>query len=207
MKATEGKIGRVFVLRLEDGDVVPDCIEAFAAEKGIRTGFVSMTGGVGSGEIVVGPHDKDQRPLEPIKVKINEAHEVNALGIIACDSQGKPTLHIHGSFGRQGTTITGCMRSGVKTWLVGEALVYEIVGAEVVRSLDPSCGFELLQVAGAPVHAPVAKTEVEPASPAPVAAESKPEPEKSPESATAAQTAKPAERRSRVMLYFNAELC
>ena len=35
MKASEGKIGRVFVVRLEDGDVVPDCIERFAAEKSI----------------------------------------------------------------------------------------------------------------------------------------------------------------------------
>ena len=26
MKASEGHIGRVFVLRLEDGDVIPDCI-------------------------------------------------------------------------------------------------------------------------------------------------------------------------------------
>jgi len=27
MKATEGRIGRVFVMRLEHGDKVPDCIE------------------------------------------------------------------------------------------------------------------------------------------------------------------------------------
>jgi len=35
MKACEGHIGRVFVIRLEDGDMVPECIERFAAEKGI----------------------------------------------------------------------------------------------------------------------------------------------------------------------------
>jgi len=34
MKACEGKIGRVFVVRLEDGDVVPECIERFARKKG-----------------------------------------------------------------------------------------------------------------------------------------------------------------------------
>lgn len=36
MIASEGRLGRVFVLRLEDGDRVPDCIEAFAAERGRR---------------------------------------------------------------------------------------------------------------------------------------------------------------------------
>jgi uncharacterized protein len=29
MKATEGRIGRVFIIRLEDGDIVPGCIEKF----------------------------------------------------------------------------------------------------------------------------------------------------------------------------------
>jgi len=34
MKASEGRIGRVFVIRLDDGDVVPECIERFAGRKG-----------------------------------------------------------------------------------------------------------------------------------------------------------------------------
>ncbi|KDR94128.1 hypothetical protein SAMN02745945_00812 [Peptoclostridium litorale DSM 5388] len=33
MKATEGKLGRVFVIRLEEGDILPDCIEEFASVK------------------------------------------------------------------------------------------------------------------------------------------------------------------------------
>jgi predicted DNA-binding protein with PD1-like motif len=36
MKASEGKIGRVFILRLEDGDVVPGAIEKFAVAKKIN---------------------------------------------------------------------------------------------------------------------------------------------------------------------------
>jgi len=38
MKACEGRIGRVFVMRLEDGDMVPQCIERFAEEKGVSVG-------------------------------------------------------------------------------------------------------------------------------------------------------------------------
>ncbi len=47
MKASEGRIGRVFMVRLEDGEVVPGCVERSAAEKGIVTGQVILIGGIG----------------------------------------------------------------------------------------------------------------------------------------------------------------
>ncbi|MCC8180368.1 MAG: hypothetical protein LIP23_05595 [Planctomycetes bacterium] len=40
MKASEGKIGRVFMLRLEDGDKIPQAIEQFAVENGILSAQV-----------------------------------------------------------------------------------------------------------------------------------------------------------------------
>ena len=54
MKACEGQMGRVFVVRLEDGDIVPGCIERFAEEKGISVGHAILVGGIGDGEVVVG---------------------------------------------------------------------------------------------------------------------------------------------------------
>ncbi len=128
MKASEGKIGRVFVLRLEDGDEVPGSIERFAAEKGIKTGHVVLIGGIGSGRVVVGPKESDRMPPEPVMLPVEGAHEVEGVGIIAPDREGKPRLHIHASLGRGGKTLTGCLRPGVKTWLVGEAVIYEIIG-------------------------------------------------------------------------------
>jgi len=65
MKASEGRMGRVFVVRLEDGDVLPDCIERFAAEKGISVGHVILVGGIGSGEVVVGPRNSGEMPPNP----------------------------------------------------------------------------------------------------------------------------------------------
>ena len=146
MKATEGIIGRVFVIRLEDGDVVPDCIERFAQEKGISVGHVILIGGVGSGEIVVGPRDSDEIPPEPMLLPIDGAHEVAGVGIIAPDKDGKPVLHIHAALGRSGQTMTGCLRPGVKTWLVGEAIIYEITGTKAARLPDKKSGFELLEM-------------------------------------------------------------
>jgi len=42
LKYLEGRLGRVFVIRLEEGDIVPDCIEEFAGNKNISIAHVSL---------------------------------------------------------------------------------------------------------------------------------------------------------------------
>lgn len=37
--------------------------------------------------------------------------------------RGQPKLHLHAALGRSGKTTTGCLRPGVKTWLVGEVII------------------------------------------------------------------------------------
>lgn len=146
MKAIEGKLGRVFIIRLEDGDVIPDCIEKFAGEKGISVAQVIMIGGIGGGQIVVGPRRSDEMPPEPMVLPVDGAHEVVGLGVIAPDEKRKPMLHMHASLGRAGKTTTGCLRPGVTAWLVVEAIIIEVVGTNATRMLDRKTGFELLQV-------------------------------------------------------------
>jgi predicted DNA-binding protein with PD1-like motif len=146
MKASEGHIGRVFVLRLEDGDIVPSCLERFAAEKGIAVGHVILVGGIGGGEVVVGPRKSEEMPPDPVLLPVDGAHEVVGVGVLAPDKDGKPVLHIHAALGRSGQTLTGCLRPGVSTWLVGEAIIYEIVGTSAKRLPDKDSGFNLLEV-------------------------------------------------------------
>ena len=146
MKASEGKIGRVFVVRLEDSDVVPTCLERFAEEKGISVGHVILIGGIGDGAVVVGPRDSSEMPPQPMLLPIDGAHEVVGIGILAPGEDSKPVLHIHAALGRSGQTITGCLRPGVTTWLVGEAIIYEITGANVARRPDKESGFNLLEM-------------------------------------------------------------
>ncbi|MFH1650535.1 MAG: PPC domain-containing DNA-binding protein [Chloroflexota bacterium] len=146
MKASEGRLGRVFVLRLEDGDVIPDCLEQFAAGQGIRVAQVVLVGGVGSGEIVAGPRRTEEMPPDPLLLPVDGAHEVVGAGIIAPDKDGKPVLHIHAALGRAGKAAAGCLRPGVKTWLVAEAIVTEITGAKAARLPDERSGFDLLEV-------------------------------------------------------------
>ena len=146
MKATEGKLGRVFVLRLEDGDAVPASIERFAEKKKISVGQVILIGGIGDGQVVVGPRQTNEMPPDPMLLPLDGAHEVVGVGIIAPGKKGKPNLHIHAALGRSGQTTTGCLRPGVTTWLVGEAIIIEILGTDAVRLPDKKANFELLQV-------------------------------------------------------------
>ena len=146
MKACEGKMGRVFVIRLEDGDVLPGCIERFAEEKGISVGHVILVGGIGEGQIVVGPRRSNEMPPEPMLLPVDGAHEVVGVGVLAPGEDGRPILHIHAALGRSGSTMTGCLRPGVITWLVGEVILYEITGADVKRITEEESGFALLEV-------------------------------------------------------------
>jgi predicted DNA-binding protein with PD1-like motif len=148
MKACEGKIGRVFVIRLEDGDVVPECIERFAEEKGVSVGQAILVGGIGGGDVVVGPRRSEGMPPEPMLLPIDGAHEVVGVGVLAPSEDGKPTLHIHAALGRAGRTMSGCLRHGVTTWLVGEVILYEILDAKAVRIQDEQSGFDLLKPGG-----------------------------------------------------------
>jgi predicted DNA-binding protein with PD1-like motif len=145
MKACEGQIGRVFVIRLEDGDVVPECIERFAEENGVFVGHAILVGGIGAGDVVVGPRRSEERTPTPMLLPVDGAHEVVGVGVLAPGEDGKPALHIHAALGRAGQTMTGCLRYGVTTWLVGEVILYEILGADVVRTKDEQSGFELLE--------------------------------------------------------------
>jgi len=145
MKACQGQMGRVFIIRLEDGDVVPGCIERFAEENGVSVGQVILVGGIGGGEVVVGPQRSDEMPPQPMLLPIDGVHEVLAVGVLAPDEDGKPILHIHAALGRSGQTMSGCLQSGVTTWLVGEVILYEILGVNVARVRDEASDLNLLE--------------------------------------------------------------
>ncbi len=150
MKASEGRIGRVFVIRLEDGDRVPECIERFATDQDVSVGHAVFIGGIGEGQVVVGPRRSDETPLDPMLLPVDGAHEVVGVGVLAPGEDGKPVLHIHAALGRSGHTMTGCLRPGVTTWLVGEVILYEILGAKVARVKDRRSGFALLKPGDGP---------------------------------------------------------
>jgi uncharacterized protein len=146
MQFTQGSVGRVFVLRLEHGECLPDVLEAFAADQAISSALVVMVGGVDDGSrIVVGPEDGAVLPPTPMVLALSGAHEVAAVGLIFPDEAGRPMLHMHGAFGRGEEARAGCTRAGIVTWHVLEVFLLELTGLSAARLPDPATGFTLLK--------------------------------------------------------------
>ncbi len=149
MKYSEAKTGRTFVIRLEDGEIIHEVVERFAAENGVERAYLIAVGGAGSGStLVVGPKDPDARPVPPLTRVLDNVHEIAGVGTLFPDEDGNPLLHVHLACGRDGETVTGCGRTGVRVWEVAEVILVELTGTEACRKLDPGTGFELLQPEG-----------------------------------------------------------
>lgn len=88
MQFTEGKLGRTFILRLQDGDRLPAVLEEFAAEKKVASALCFLLGGMKGGKVVVGPVDGNEVPLNPMVRLLNGVHEVFGIGTLFADEKG-----------------------------------------------------------------------------------------------------------------------
>jgi predicted DNA-binding protein with PD1-like motif len=146
MKYSEAAQGRVFILRLEDGDILHECVESFAETKGVRAAAAIVLGGADEGSrLVVGPVGSRDRPVVAIEHVLHGVHEVAGVGTLFPDSSGKPVLHMHIVGGREDSAVAGCVRRGVRAWHVLEIVLWEIVSTGATRQPDPATGFELLE--------------------------------------------------------------
>jgi len=145
MKYSEAKAGRLFVIRLEDGDIVHETLEAFAKEEGITAASLIILGGADRGStLVTGPVQGRVFPIETKIQTLDNVHEVAGTGTIFPDESGEPILHMHLACGRGANTITGCIRNGVNVWQVMEVILQEITDATGIRKKDEATGFDLL---------------------------------------------------------------
>ena len=146
MKYSEAERGRIFVIRLEDGDILHEEIEKFAQEKSISCAYLTAVGGIDEGsKLVCGPEDGRAETIHPEIIDINNVHEVTGTGTIFPDKDGKAVLHMHLACGRYEKTITGCVRTGVKVWHVLEIVLIELRNCSAKRLKDKATGFELLE--------------------------------------------------------------
>ena len=132
MRSAEMKDGRVFVLRLEEGEVLHESVEAFCRDMGIRHATVTAVGGVGPGSrFVVGPTWPIEGEVVPRTFELDAPCELTGTGTVFPDMDGNPIMH--GSVGREGGSTTGCFRLNVIVWLVMEVVIRELVGDGPVR--------------------------------------------------------------------------
>ncbi|MFW6378097.1 MAG: PPC domain-containing DNA-binding protein, partial [Bacillota bacterium] len=139
--------GRIFISRLEDGDLIPDAIENLAEKEGINSAVVFFLGGADKkSKVVVGPEETPGKKLKSRITELKGISEAVGIGTIFSDEEGKPKLHLHAVFGHKDKTITGCTRKGVKTWLIGEVIIMELINHNSLRKLDLERDLKLLKV-------------------------------------------------------------
>ena len=149
MRFSTARMGRIFVIRLEDGEVLHETIERFAEEQGIRAAMLMIVGGADEGsKLVVGPEKGRAVPVNPMTHVLADVHEIAGTGTLFPDEEGKPVLHMHLACGREGSTVTGCVRTGVKIWQIGEVILFELIDTPAIRKVDPRLGFKLLSPEG-----------------------------------------------------------
>jgi predicted DNA-binding protein with PD1-like motif len=145
MKFSEAKQGRIFIIKLDQNDVLQDTIERFATEHKISA---AMLVGLGAADdksvLVAGPMDGEERPVKQIPEVLDDVHEIVAIGTIFPNEASKPALHMHAAAGRRGSTVTGDVRKGVRIWQIGEIVLIELLETKATRKHDPKLGLSLL---------------------------------------------------------------
>ncbi len=146
MEFSQAQHGRVFVIRLHDGEILHEEVERFATQHSIRAAALIAVGGADEGSrLVVGPQEGRSQPITPMEHVLNNVHEVTGTGTIFPNEKGAPVLHMHIAAGRETSTVTGCVRRGVRVWHVLEIILFELVNTTAVRVFDRQTGFELLR--------------------------------------------------------------
>jgi len=144
---TEANLGRIFILRLHQGERIDEVIEKFAIEKKVASALCLFLGGADeNSKIVVGPKDGKACTIEPMTTLLKGVHEAAGVGTIFTNEAGKPLLHMHASFGRKDDVVTGCVRMGVDVWLIGEVVIFELTGSSAIRAKDKDTSFEVLEI-------------------------------------------------------------
>jgi predicted DNA-binding protein with PD1-like motif len=121
MKYGERIIGRIFALKLETGERLPDAVTDFARAHEVRNAMVMFVGGTdATSRLVVGPEENRGDDIVPMIHRLGGIHEVVPVGTLFPDEDGRPDLHMHAAAGREGKAAVGCTRSGVDVWLIAK---------------------------------------------------------------------------------------
>ena len=140
-------MGRIFILRLEHGDRIPDTIEEFATTHQIDSAILHFLGGADTNsKVVVGPEDGTAKKPRKMVTELLGTSEAVGIGTLFINEDMVPKLHLHSAFGRNRETVTGCTREGITIWHIGEVVIFELLNSSAQRKLDTVTGFELLNL-------------------------------------------------------------
>ena len=134
MQYTEGQLGRVFVVRIDDGEDMLHSLRQFIIDKNIQAGSIHFLGALMNGRMVTGPEEPVIPPV-PHFVMFEGGWEIFGVGTIY-PGEGGPHIHYHASVGRSGHALTGRLREKAITYLIVEAVIMEFTGLSARREFD-----------------------------------------------------------------------
>lgn len=111
MQYTEGRIGRVFSLRIDDGEDILEELTRFAGETGIACGMVQVLGALRDGRIVTGPEEPVFPPVPHLE-RVEGGWEVVGTGTIYPGEGVRPSTSMSrpGGARRRGRGVSGSVR-------------------------------------------------------------------------------------------------
>ncbi|AKB35942.1 hypothetical protein MSSAC_1352 [Methanosarcina siciliae C2J] len=139
MEYTKGRIGRVFVVRVDHGDdLILELIKLAELEE-IEAAVFMLLGALREGKLVTGPKE-NRRPPEPVWTGFNDAHEILGIGDIFQENR-KPKIHLHAGTARENSVKLGCLRGESEVFMVVEVFIFELEGISARRIMDTEQGF------------------------------------------------------------------
>lgn len=140
MQYTEARLGRVFYIRIDNGEDLLEELQKFVVEQKIPAGFIHILGALREGNIVTGPK-VPILPPDPLFDAYEGGWEVLGLATIT-QGGGQPHIHLHASVGRGREALTGCLREKATTYIIIEAVIIEFAEA-IFRGSDTVTGLIL----------------------------------------------------------------
>lgn len=144
MQYTQGRVGRIFLLKFSDRDILLEELERFVRKEKLKAATMIFLGALREGDLVTGPK-KPVIPPSPNWVKFKGGWEVLGIGSIFSNKTG-PQIHIHTAMGKKDKTMTGCVRKFSRVFLVVEAVILELKGIKATKEIDPRTGLNLLKI-------------------------------------------------------------
>lgn len=144
MEYTQGNIGRIFVVRFDDGENLLEGLENMIKQDKIQTGIIHLIGALSSAKAVLGPQKKEYPP-NPFWWEFNDAREIIGIGVFAWEDN-EPKIHLHTGIGHSSESKIGCIRGKADIYITVEAVIQEIINVKVTRKLDLRYNADLLNI-------------------------------------------------------------
>jgi predicted DNA-binding protein with PD1-like motif len=139
----EGTFGRIFVVKVEDGDELIESIKKVAEEEAVKTAAFIMLGALREATFVSGPKEP-VLPPEQVWKSFSDGREIMGVGTIY-KSDNEPSIHLHISIGKGEEAHVGCLRETGQVYIVVEVVIFEINGIEAERIFDKNLGLKTIK--------------------------------------------------------------